>query len=597
MSQNPAITNSSLLIAALATSGLRHVCIAPGSRSTPLTLAFNAHPDIEVHLHLDERSAGFMALGLALKTGRPVALVCTSGTAAANFYPAIIEAHMSQVPLVVLTADRPPELRHSGANQTIDQVKLFGDHVLWAVDLDVPTAAMPEVAWRNIATISSRAYQTANGLRKGPVHLNVPFRKPLEPQGVLSAESLVKSTVNSGLLPQDSALLMPSRSQIELLVDLINRHDRGLIVCGPNCPDGEFPSAAAQLARTSGYPIAADPLSGLRFGPWVENTPIMSSYETFLAGGRQPDAEPPEIVIRFGAVPTSKWLNQYLDAISPKVRLHVRASGVWADDSHRITDFWQVDETALCQFVSSLVQRTDLRPQTTEGSFNLSHTPFDASKAKLLQDDMNSWGVIDSFLPEANFDAAVVYRVFEHLPEDSNLMIGNSLPIRHVDQFARPSTKRLNLFGNRGASGIDGIVSTAVGIAKADPERLTALLIGDVSFFHDQNGLLPARDLPNFKIILLNNNSGSIFRRLPISNLDPPFTALFLTPHDLDFQPIIEMHQISYYQTADMTSFLSAIQKAFSTAGPAVVEYRSDGEQDEKMRQVLVKRVGEVVGY
>ncbi|MDJ0756660.1 MAG: 2-succinyl-5-enolpyruvyl-6-hydroxy-3-cyclohexene-1-carboxylic-acid synthase [Ardenticatenaceae bacterium] len=596
MSINPSVLSASTLVASFAAAGLRHVCIAPGSRSTPLTLAFDAHPDIEVHLQLDERSAGFMALGLALKTGRPVALVCTSGTAAANFYPAVIEAQMSQVPLIVLTADRPPELRHSGANQTIDQVKMFGDHVLWAVDLDVPTAVMPEVARRNTATTATRAYQTANGLRKGPVHLNVPFRKPLEPQGVLSPESLVKSTVNSALSTQDSALLMPSRSQIELLVHLINRHDRGLIVCGPNCPDGEFPSAVAQLARISGYPIAADPLSGLRFGPWVEDTPIFTGYETILAGGRQPDAEPPEIVIRFGAVPTSKWLNQYLDAISPKVRLHVRASGVWADDGHRTTDFWQVDETALCQFVSSLVQTTDYRPQTTEGHANLPHVSYHASTAKLLQDDLKSWEVIDSFLLEANFDAAMVYQLIEQLPDESNLMIGNSLPIRHVDQFARPSTKRLNLFGNRGASGIDGIVSTAVGIAKADPERLTVLLVGDVSFFHDQNGLLPARDLPNFKIILLNNNSGSIFRRLPVSNLDPPFTALFLTPHDLNFQPIIEMHQLSYHQTADMTSFLTAIQKAFSTDGPAVVEYRSDGEQDEKMRQALVERVREVVG-
>ena len=320
---NPSLLYAETLVHALAGAGLRDVCIAPGSRSTPLTLAFDAHPEIAVHLHLDERCASFYALGLALATERPVALVCTSGTAAVEFHPAVVEAEMSHLPLLVLTADRPPELRHSGANQTIDQVKMYGAHVLWAVDMGLPEADPPEVALRNLRTTAARALAVADGLVKGPVHLNLPFRKPLEPDGAYNPVfgPCVTTRIHRGTIH-------PSLQQIDDLAALMAAHERGVIVCGPRCPGGDFPAAVAELARRSGYPIFADPLSGLRFGPHTADAPIIGCYETVLNG--DPGWGQPEVVIRFGAVPTSKWLNGWLDSGEWGSGIGDRGSGIVA---------------------------------------------------------------------------------------------------------------------------------------------------------------------------------------------------------------------------------------------------------------------------
>lgn len=260
---NPNIFLSQLFVSNLANAGLDSVIISPGSRSTPLTLAFEAHPGIETFLHIDERGAGFYALGMALASDKPVALVCTSGTAVSNYLPAIVEAQMSQVPLLILTGDRPHELRHSGANQTIDQVKIFGDQVLWSVDMPIPQTDAPEVALRHVQTTAVRAFATANGLRKGPVHINFPFRTPLEPEA--SEKWQVAGEKSITIHHFDRGTLLPTDEQMAWLTAVFTQHARGLIVCGPRCPGGGFPAAVTALARQTGYPLLADPLSGLRF--------------------------------------------------------------------------------------------------------------------------------------------------------------------------------------------------------------------------------------------------------------------------------------------------------------------------------------------
>ncbi len=568
---NPNLLFSETLVAALADAGLQAVCIAPGSRSTPLALAFDAHPEIETFLHLDERCASFFALGLAQASGRPVALVCTSGTAALEFHPAVVEAHMAGVPLLLLTADRPPELRHSGANQTIDQVKMYGEHLLWAVDAALPQPAPPAVALRNLRTLAARSLATADGLRKGPVHINIPFRKPLEPPAPYRPrfQSSQGTSIQHGTI-------VPTTAQLDEIAALISAHERGWIICGPwaGLPPSSMVEAVAELSRRTAYPIFADPLSGLRFGLHTESAPVVGSYESFLQ--HPTDFEPPQLIIRFGALPTSKYLNDYLQHAAPPYQIHVRSSGVWADDSHRLSHFLQVDETAFCLQVAEQCQR-----------------PLDNWAAEVLAADQRSSRVHADFLREAWFDAAAVAAVVDALPPGANLFLGNSLPVRHVDQFAQPDRKQLRLFGNRGASGIDGIVSSALGVAAADRAAPLLLLIGDISFYHDMNGLLAVRKhgLDNVTIVLLNNNGGGVFRRLPIAQDNARFEDLFLTPPGLDFAPAAAMYGLDFVRILDddRAGLTQVLHASLHGTRPTIIEVPTEGARDERLRRKLIK--------
>lgn len=585
---NPNQLAAETFVAALAAAGLRAVCIGPGSRSTPLTLACHRHPDVRTYLHVDERSAGFFALGMAMATARPVALLCTSGTAAAEFFPAIVEANLSQVPLLVLTADRPHELRHSGANQTVDQVKLYGDHVRWAVDMALPSADEPPVAQRNLHTMAARAYGIANGLRKGPVHLNFPFRKPLEPDEPQSAPFTPYRTPAVAI---ERGILAPTTAQISAMVTLFDQHLRGLIVCGPNCPGGDFPAAVAELAAVTGYPLVADPLSGVRFGPHTANAPLIAGYDSFLAGAAvrtsktHPVPRSLQLVIRFGVVPTSKWLSAYLTAAAPEQYIHVRESGVWADDSHLVNCFMQVNEAGFCRRVAKDVAVSS--PHIHEA--NKWTDAFLAAESA-------SWRVIDDYLGAHFFDGAVVAEALDvmadALPAGANLVIGNSLPVRHLDQFARPRTAAIDVFGNRGASGIDGVTSTALGVA-AGGDRPTVLITGDVSFVHDLNGLLAVNQhaIRNITIVLINNRGGGIFRRLPIAAHDPPFTELFLTPHDLQFAHAARFYGLTHQFATDRLTFRTLLTDALHGLSPTIIEVQTDGVSDLEHQRTVVQMV------
>jgi 2-succinyl-5-enolpyruvyl-6-hydroxy-3-cyclohexene-1-carboxylate synthase len=579
---NPNILYARLFVNSLATAGLVSVVISPGSRSTPLTLAFEAHPQIETFLHIDERGAGFYALGMALASDKPVALVCTSGTAVSNYFPAIVEAQMSQVPLLILTGDRPHELRHSGANQTIDQVKIFGDQVLWSVDMPIPQADAPEVALRHVQTTAVRAYTAANGLRKGPVHVNFPFRKPLEPEAsekwqVASEKSFTDHNFATGKL-------LPTNEQLEWLTAVLTQHPRGLIICGPRCPGGAFPAAVTALARQTGYPLLADPLSGVRFFnrrdaenaeqksvpsvKSVDDLPL-SGYETFMQG--DPGWSAPEVIVRFGQVPTSKWLNAYLDIISPAIRLHIRENGVWADDSHRTTHFWQLNETAVCQTLLTRLQN---------------HQPDPTWPQTIHATEQATWHALQTQLSQHWFDGAAIATLLEMLPEDANLLIGNSLPTRHLDQYGRSRSKTLYIFGNRGASGIDGNIATGLGVAQAS-QRPTFIVVGDVTALHDLNSLLLASQTPNATIIVINNNGGGIFRRLPISQHEPPFTDRFLTPHGRSFEHAAAMFGLDYRRAESREQFADAVQTAVTQPAPRLIELITDGAQDEQIRKAI----------
>ncbi len=574
-SPNPNLQFSETLVAGLADAGLKAVCIAPGSRSTPLALAFDASPTVETFVHLDERCAGFFALGMAQASGRPVALVCTSGTAALEFHAAVAEAKMAGVPLLVLTADRPPELRHSGANQTIDQVKMYGDHVLWAVDAALPEEDAPDVALRNMRTLAARCFAVASGIRKGPVHINFPFRKPLEPEAPYSPhfDKGQSSFIQRGVL-------VPTAGQIEEMVALVSAHEQGWIVCGPwaGRPPCGLVDAVAELGRHTGYPVFADPLSGLRFGPHTGTAPIIGSYESFLQ--HSADFEAPQVVIRFGAVPTSKYLNAYLARAAPAFQVHVRSDGVWADDSHRVHSYLQVDETVFCRQLAERFRRTPGR-----------------WAASILAAEERSRQRQERLLRESWFDAAAAATAVTALPDDGNLFVGNSLPVRHVDQFAQPETKKIHVYGNRGASGIDGVMSSALGVAAAERGRPMLLLIGDVSFYHDMNGLLAVNKhgLDNVTMVLLNNGGGGVFRRLPISEDHARFEGLFLTPPGLDFSLATEMYGLDFVRIQDenRAGLAQAICASLRDRRPAVIEVCTDGARDERMRRKLIKSLKE----
>lgn len=477
---NPATLWAETLINELYRAGLRHVCISPGSRSTPLTFAATAHPHLRHTLHLDERSAAFFALGIALETGQPAALICTSGTAAANYFPAIIEASQSEVPMLVLTADRPHELRHSGANQTMDQVKLYGDHVRWSVDAPLPEADPSERTLRYLRSLANRALAVSlgqNGL-PGPVHINLPFRKPLEP----SADSPLNSTLlafggdarrTEGASTQTNIHITPRTSQADLLADVakqIQSNSKGIIVAGPRCPKGDFASALSKLSAQTGYPILADPLSGLRFGEHGSIGTIIAGYGAALHSPLLASAQP-ELILRFGVMPISQPLSDFLENQPADVpQLGISEHGFWSDPTYRLSELFVADPLLFVQGLNTLLNE---KVESSEW-------------AQLWQDvEQKAFTAFNAAPP---FEGKAVVNALSNLPVDTRLAVANSLPIRHVEEWLPVSEKTLHVFANRGVSGIDGTISTALGIA-CQTSAPTLLVTGDLSFFHDQNGL------------------------------------------------------------------------------------------------------------
>jgi 2-succinyl-5-enolpyruvyl-6-hydroxy-3-cyclohexene-1-carboxylate synthase len=561
----------------LARSGLKHAVLAPGSRHTPLVLAFAEHPDITVHSHLDERSAAFYALGLALGTDAPVVLCCTSGTAGANYYPAIIEAHQSRVPLIVLTADRPPELRHSGTNQTIDQIKMFGDFVLWFVDVALPEANPSAVAIRNLRTTANRAYATANGLRKGVVHINMPFRKPLEPMPVEGDMVEVPEEAQNFTGGLASAQIhfgqrMPNEAMVQI-AKLIRDHPNGIVIAGIRAKQSSFyaPYQFERFAEVFGYPFIADPVSGMRHN----GQKVIGSYDTFISNAL---LDEPDIIIRFGDVPVSKSLNQFISAANPKHYIHFSESGDWSDDLHSIT------QLAMPVFDTLFMESIDRQDSSLVTHY--------ASLEEI------TWQTIEHQLDTSTyFDGGVAYDIVDLIPPESTLFAGNSLPVRHLDQFGKPQSKRIHVHANRGASGIDGNISTALGLGKARPDSPLVALIGDVTFYHDMNGLLAVHrcGVP-VTIVLLNNDGGGIFHRLPIKEYDPAFTDLFVTPHGLDYEHAARLYGLEFVRIDGHADDARArFREAFSThvgaESSTIIEVQTDAKRDLARRDEIVAAV------
>lgn len=542
-------------------SGITDVVVSPGSRSTPMALVMAEHPELKVHIHVDERSAAFFALGIAKATDRPVAILCTSGTAAANYYPAIIEARYSRVPLIVLTADRPHELREVGAPQAIDQIHLYGQHVKWFAEMALPENKNEMI--RYARTVCARAAAIAASAPAGPVHLNFPFREPLIPK---MDENLFKvSERPTGYVKVHTGKLTAPEHQLKDLAEKLMEKKKGIIVCGA-IADEQFSEAIVRLADVLKFPILADPLSQLRSGEHsLEN--IIETYDTFLRNEDAKSFLKPDVVLRFGAMPVSKALSIFLKENHSAIQFVIDGGGGWRDPAALSTDMIFCDETIFCNHLL-----TYLNPK---------------SATQYLENWKKVNGITkENMTPIRDITEISESRLFYHLadmlPEGSCLFVGNSMPIRDLDSFFLANGKSIKVMANRGANGIDGTVSTALGAAIYSESLY--LVLGDLTFFHDLNGLIAAKlyDI-DINIILVNNNGGGIFSFLPQSEHPKHFELLFGTPLNIEFEHAVRMFNGEFSKIKDWDHLSVEMNNSRDTKGIKVYELatKRDRNRDE----------------
>lgn len=589
---NPTYVYVHAFVEELTRSGLQHVIVCPGSRSTPLAMAFAANPALRVWLHIDERSAAFFGLGLAKRLSQPVALLCTSGTAAANFLPAIVEAHLTHIPLLVLTADRPHELRDNGAPQAIDQNRLYGTHVKWFVDVALPEAS--NAALRYIRTLANRATSLTQAIPAGPVHLNLPFREPLIPEPQADAPlppvdqrdhlAWAGRSDSSYINVSEAQLGVPSDAVLQQLTEHISKTERGLIVAGTSLDPGLI-GPLTRLAQQTGYPILADPLSQLRCGPH-DQSHILSSYDAFLRIDTFVEQAEPELILRFGAMPTAKPLLLYLKRYAACPQIVIDGNGEWQEPTQLASAMIHANPTALCNRLLELLptNSTEIWLQRWQRTDQVTRQTLHST----LQD-----------FPDF-FEGRVFTELANLLPEGTTLYAGNSMPVRDLDTFFWNNERTIRMLGNRGASGIDGIISSALGASAAASiegnNEPTALVIGDLSFFHDLNGLLAAHlHKLNIVIVLINNDGGGIFSFLPQAAYPDHFEQLFGTPIGLDFSHAVQMYGGTFQRCEQWEDFRSAITQGISAGGLHVVEVRTERASNVTMHRQLWKAVAEAL--
>jgi 2-succinyl-5-enolpyruvyl-6-hydroxy-3-cyclohexene-1-carboxylate synthase len=480
--------------------GLRHAVTCPGSRNAPLALTLAGRPEVEAVSVLDERCAGFFALGMAKATGRPVAVTCTSGTAAANLHPAVIEAWEARVPLIVLTADRPPELREVGAGQSIDQVKLYGSAVNWFVEVGTHQPGR-ETAIHHRA-LACRAYWTAAGDRPGPVHLNFPLREPLapEPEPLDAADWAGRPDGRpwTELRQHTSA---PHADDVQELAARIAAEPRGAIVCGPTAEEVAEP--AARLAAVCGWPLLAEPTSGVRCGPH-DRSHVVAHYDVLLRVKGFAGAHSPGLVLRVGDMPTSKPLRAWA-AEAAQVVLDPHAA--WHEPTRKAE---LLLSSAAAPTLDALAAAVEVRAQTTGKEWLAGWRAADAEVPRALAE-----------APEG-FEPRVLAGLEPELPDGAIVWLSSSMPVRDVEACFPQSPKRLRFLANRGANGIDGVVSSAAGAALA-ADAPAWLLTGELALLHDVGGLLAARRAEaDLQIVCINNGGGAIFDFLPVAEHADP---------------------------------------------------------------------------
>jgi len=551
------------LLDALAEAGVRYVCMAPGSRSSPLVLAADRHPDIVLRMVTDERSAAYFALGLAKACGKPVVVGCTSGTAIANFGPAVVEASLAHVPLVVLTADRPPEQHDLAAAQTIRQSGLFAHHAVWSIDAPVPDASFDvETTFR---TLGARLASTAQA-RQGPVHANLPFREPLWDETV---DALLTET-RTGDRPTVRVAAATSPPEPQALAQLgarLGDCKRGLVIAGPRDIGTLDTDAAVRIAELLGWPILADGLSELR--PLVAtNEYIFDTHEVLARTESTRNDLRPDAIIRLGGVPTSKLLGRLLAdwRVEPHVLLTARSD--WPDPNQVATDIVRGDPSV------SLRALTDAQVPASGRAW------IDAWRSASAR----ARSVLDEAARTQRFEGAVAHAVVSSLQAGDQFVVGNSMPVRDLDLFASDLAPGVVTHANRGANGIDGVTSMALGVAAATG-RQTVALIGDLSFAHDLSALqIAKRHAIDVTIVIPNNDGGGIFNFLP--KPADGFEQLFATPHGLDLGAIVRAHGFAFEEVTDIDDLSATLSER--PGGLRIVEIRIEREHNAQVRTATI---------
>ena len=565
----------------LAECGVKYACISPGSRSTPLTYALSQNKKIRSYVIIDERTSGFFALGIAKQTNSPVIVVTTSGTAAAELFPSIIEAYQNRVPLVICTADRPSYLRNSGANQTINQEHLYNNHTRFFYDTGLPKIDLKKIS--QLKDLAKNIYDISSRQNIGPVHINFPFEKPLEPDSFtdeIPEKLLLESLPEEQISKQKMAVQSADQKSLKTIITLLRKSINGLITIGPGNFSESFISNLEIFSTRFSLPIFVDASSGLRFKSKPLSN-LITNYDALVRCDSFPKLFTPKFVLHFGRTLTSPKLDNYFSVVKPSGFVINKFGDVY-DTSGR----FKVIRLSAEVFLENLIK---------SGPVNQNDFSIQLKTLKELDIKITKLKPEIFSLSKKINEAGLLLSIIDSIPPNSNLMIGNSIPIRDLDFFASAANKNINVFQNRGASGIDGITSTALGIC-TQSKNPTYLVTGDLSFYYDINSLLIAKqyNIPLI-IVLINNNGGSIFRFLPVASHKNVLEKYFLTPTNLSFQKLSDAFEIDYKELKSEQDILNHIKVSSVRKNPAVFEIKTNADYSLSLRKKFWKKVNKIV--
>jgi len=574
---NKNIIWSTAFVNELAANGVKFACISPGSRNTPLTFAFDSNKKIKKHIFIDERSSAFFALGLAKVKNEPVAIVTTSGTATAEIYPAIIEAYKQRIPLVVCTADRPPGYFERGANQSINQENIYKNHIRAFYNFGIPI--LSEKKLKFLRKKSFEILNISTKINPRPVHFNFPFDKPFEPDSFTNEVS--KTLLAISISRNSKNIFRPragksNHTLFKKIKNDINKYDKGLIIVGPENYNNNFAKNITKLSEKINFPILADGTSQLRFNTKNQKN-IICNYDAFLRSPKIKKRIKPEIILHFGRTITSKGLEDYLAKLKCKKYL-INEFGDLFDPSNNSIAILKMLPFLFCK---EIITNVDKKIKNREWL------------SLFINADSISSDIKNKIINTAKFpsESRVINEILKLIPENSNIMLSNSLSVRDFDNFAQKINTNISVFNNRGASGVDGIVSTSMGIASRS-KKPTVLLIGDIAFYYDLNGLLNEykNSIP-LTIVLINNSGGGIFNFLPVKKYKQIFKKYFLTPHKLNFKEIVSGFGVKHTTINNWKHFNKIFNLSIKSGKVQALELKTNTEESFKLRKLFLTKV------